>query len=188
MRVLLIADRDAKTAPSRDLQGKVAAPIEVRLRRALKGMAADLEAPAPAARDDVFLWPLLPRIPMDTIRQSLDRKALREAARRQHGGERGPRSRLRTERAPRRRALHLRPACARTHEGVLANRATSRISSECGRAEVVTACPGLHVTHGPSHGALPTSTRQAVRAPSRAESALARQASDSRSSGSSTAP
>ena len=58
-------------------------PIDLRLRRALKNMATDLEAPAPAARGDILLWPLLPRILMDTIRQSLDRKALREVIRQQ---------------------------------------------------------------------------------------------------------
>lgn len=63
----------------------MAAPVDLRLRRALKSMAADLEAPAPAARDDVLLWPLLPRVFMDTICQSLDRKALREVIRQQRG-------------------------------------------------------------------------------------------------------
>jgi len=61
----------------------MAAPIDLKLRRALKSLAADLQEAAPAARDDVFLRPLLPRILMDTIRQSLDRKALREVVRRQ---------------------------------------------------------------------------------------------------------
>ncbi|MEN6368409.1 MAG: hypothetical protein ABFD77_01765 [Thermotogota bacterium] len=61
------------------------APIDLRLRRALQSMAADLQTTAPEAKDNVYLWPLLPRILMDTIRQSLDRKALREAIRRQSG-------------------------------------------------------------------------------------------------------
>jgi hypothetical protein len=63
----------------------MAAPVDLRLRRALKSMAADLQTAAPGARGDVLLWPLLPRILMETVRTSLDRRALRETVRKQRG-------------------------------------------------------------------------------------------------------
>ncbi|MCX6093363.1 MAG: hypothetical protein NTY63_00865 [Candidatus Bipolaricaulota bacterium] len=54
------------------------APIDLKLRRALRSIAADIQTGSREPMGDVFIRPMLPRILMDTVRQHLDRKALRD--------------------------------------------------------------------------------------------------------------
>ncbi len=56
------------------------APIDLKLRRALRSIAADIQTGSREPMDDVFITPMLPRILMDTVRQHLDRQAARRAA------------------------------------------------------------------------------------------------------------
>lgn len=61
------------------------APIDLRLRRALKSVAEDIQTRGREPRGDLSIRPMLPKVLMDTVRTSLDRRALREATRRQSG-------------------------------------------------------------------------------------------------------
>ena len=52
--------------------------VDLRLRRAMRRIVADIQSDTCEPADDVPIKPLLPRIIMDTVRERLDRNSLRE--------------------------------------------------------------------------------------------------------------
>ncbi len=60
------------------------APIDLRLQRALRSVAADIQMGGSEPKGDLLIRPMLPKVLMDAVRLSLDRRALREVMRQQH--------------------------------------------------------------------------------------------------------
>jgi len=54
--------------------------IDVRLRKAMRGIAEDILAAASDPKDDLLLKPILPRIIIDAVRERLDRAFLKEVS------------------------------------------------------------------------------------------------------------
>ncbi len=53
--------------------------IDLRLRRAMRSIAADIQTGTCEPADDMLLKPILPPILMETVKEHLDRNSLKEA-------------------------------------------------------------------------------------------------------------